>query len=625
LLIPQEDEEQGLAHFLEHMAFKGTTSFDTGALIKTMESIGVQYGQHLNASTSQDQTLYKLTVPLGDGSAAEAQARADLALTVLAEFASGMRISDSDVETERAVIEEERRQKNGASRRLLRKYWKEVFGGAAGATRHATRMPIGLSEVVLGVSPAAIRAFYEKWYRPSLMAVVVVGDLSAVAANDPKAASAWVQATLERAFGPIPGCGHSTSSGAAAPGLPLCPLPLHPAGRAPLCYHEDPELSQSQALIEFFEPFVTENSVAHIERDVARRLLTSLMDQRLGFIARNGDVDDAAEVIAAATATAMATSAEPRSKPSPPFLWAGVSTRPIIQDLLCTGVSATVASGPGALERGVEGLLTACQRAALHGFTAPEVAVAKHKWRLAFDAQRADATNRLSSVVVDGLVEHFNRRGALPCATFHDELDLCLAALERTTAADLNALAAETFSIDGMHVGARAAAESSVVGAPVSNNEAASVGGGERGRFRAVCLTRQTTGKAAAAVAAAGSGADEAADKAEAAARAMVARAIARVQAAELRAWPVKEPPPTALTAEPIATVTPVAPPSALAECGASELVLDNGLVVCVKRTPQFKRGQVAFQGFALGGSSELTEAQEAVRRWVVNYCLVFL
>merc|ERR1719329_186633 len=141
--LVEEEHERGLAHFVEHMAFKGTASFDTGELIKAMEKIGVSYGQHMNAATGQDKTVYKLTVPIGHhqgGAAAppakakedeeavevrtagsehpSARARVALALQVLHEWSSAVRISDADVESERGVIEEERRSKVGAARRL---------------------------------------------------------------------------------------------------------------------------------------------------------------------------------------------------------------------------------------------------------------------------------------------------------------------------------------------------------------------------------------------------------------------------------------------------------------------------------------------------------------------------
>jgi hypothetical protein len=207
----QEEHERGLAHFLEHMAFKGTKSFDTGELIKSMEKIGVHYGQHLNASTGQEQTVYKLTVPVGgssshheeeEGAPTESSEKKDskkkeqegkqqrraakrervvLALTVLQEFASSMRISDADVETERRVIEEERRSKSGASKRLLETYWPKVFGSNS---KHATRFPIGLSEVVTTCKAETLRLFYKKWYRPDLMAVVVVGDFTGLGDED---------------------------------------------------------------------------------------------------------------------------------------------------------------------------------------------------------------------------------------------------------------------------------------------------------------------------------------------------------------------------------------------------------------------------------------------------------
>lgn len=374
----QEEHERGLAHFVEHMAFKGTASYGTGELIKLMESLGIQYGQCLNASTGQDKTTYKLTVPLGgngsDGSAAAAGGRLELALTVLAEFACSIRISDQDVETERAVIEEERRTKAGPAKRLVEAYWLRVFGEDAPdgtPSRHASRFPIGLSSVVQGAPPAAVREFYRKWYHPTLMAVTVAGDLNNLGTDE-------VVASVQRTFGAI--------VLSKAPILPVFPLPQHAEG-ASVCYHADPGLSTTQISIEFFEPLESASTLLHVRVDVTKRLLTTLVDHRLGQIGRGFSYDEA-------TGNA--------GEGGRPFLWAGVSMRPIIKDLLCTGLSASVveSSSPEAvltnLERGVSSLLHFSKRVACRGFNASEVEFAKHKWRTAFKAQLEDAENRTS-------------------------------------------------------------------------------------------------------------------------------------------------------------------------------------------------------------------------------------
>lgn len=165
----QEDEDQlGLAHFVEHMMFNGTERFPKQALIEYFESVGMTFGPDVNAYTSFDETVYFLEFPTDD------QEIISTSFQVVEDWASRATISDEEVEGERGVImEEERLRDQNANGRLN----KQLFPLLLGESRYTDRMPIGDMEIVQDTPPDALRRFYQDWYRPDLMAVIVVGDI----------------------------------------------------------------------------------------------------------------------------------------------------------------------------------------------------------------------------------------------------------------------------------------------------------------------------------------------------------------------------------------------------------------------------------------------------------------
>ncbi len=164
----QEDENQrGLAHFVEHMAFNGTKSFPKNDLVSTLQDLGVDFGAHLNASTSFDETIYKLRLPTDDVKTV------DLGLHILSEWAGEILFDEKEVEAERGVVLSEKRSRDGAQMRMMKGVIQQVFEG----TRYAERLPIGLPKVLKKASTETVRKFYKDWYRPGNMAVYVVGDI----------------------------------------------------------------------------------------------------------------------------------------------------------------------------------------------------------------------------------------------------------------------------------------------------------------------------------------------------------------------------------------------------------------------------------------------------------------
>lgn len=164
--IDEDEDQKGLAHFAEHMAFNGTKNFPKNDLIKYFESIGMEFGPEINAYTSFDETVYMLKVPL------DSALYMEKGLQVLYDWASQITDSDEEIEKERGIILEELRGGRNANFRMQQQ-WLPVF---LHESKYANRLPIGEKDIIENAPPEALRRFRNDWYRPDLMAVVVVGD-----------------------------------------------------------------------------------------------------------------------------------------------------------------------------------------------------------------------------------------------------------------------------------------------------------------------------------------------------------------------------------------------------------------------------------------------------------------
>ena len=165
----QEDEDQrGLAHFLEHMCFNGTAHFPSNSVINYLESLGVKFGENLNAYTSIDRTVYNINnVP------AVRTSSLDSCLLVLRDWSCALTLDPKEIDKERGVIHEEWRLRTSASSRLLERNLEALYP----SSKYGRRMPIGKMEIVDNFKPEALKAYYEKWYRPDNQAIIVVGDI----------------------------------------------------------------------------------------------------------------------------------------------------------------------------------------------------------------------------------------------------------------------------------------------------------------------------------------------------------------------------------------------------------------------------------------------------------------
>ena len=166
--IQEEEEQRGLAHFLEHMCFNGTDHFPGKGLINYLEGIGVKFGADLNAYTSIDETVYNI-----DNVPVNVEGAVDSCLWILRDWADGLTLDPEEIDKERGVIHEEWRGYNSAMMRMQVRMLEDIFPG----NKYGTRLPIGIMEVVDNFPYQALRDYYEKWYRPDLQGIVVVGDI----------------------------------------------------------------------------------------------------------------------------------------------------------------------------------------------------------------------------------------------------------------------------------------------------------------------------------------------------------------------------------------------------------------------------------------------------------------
>lgn len=184
--ILEDDDQQGLAHFTEHMAFNGSKNFKKNDLVSFLQSIGVEFGADLNAYTGFDETVYILPIPL------DKKENLEKGFLVLEDWASTVAFENTEIDKERGVVLEESRLGKGANDRMNKVIFPKLFAGS----KYAERLPIGKEDILKNFKYDVIKRFYKDWYRPELMAVIVVGDL------DPAEAEKMVKSHFEKLKNP---------------------------------------------------------------------------------------------------------------------------------------------------------------------------------------------------------------------------------------------------------------------------------------------------------------------------------------------------------------------------------------------------------------------------------------
>ena len=165
--ILEDADQQGLAHMMEHMNFNGSTHFPKNELVSYLQSIGVQFGADLNAYTGFDETVYILPIPTDDS------LKVDKGFTILEDWAGNATLSVEEIDKERGVVLEESRLGKGANERMRNKYFPLLLNGS----KYSERLPIGKDSILKNFKAESLIRFYKTWYRPNLMAVIVVGDI----------------------------------------------------------------------------------------------------------------------------------------------------------------------------------------------------------------------------------------------------------------------------------------------------------------------------------------------------------------------------------------------------------------------------------------------------------------
>ncbi len=258
--ILEDSSQRGLAHFIEHMGFNGTTHFDKNDLVKYLQSIGVRYGADLNANTSFDETTYILPVP------SDKPELVDRAFEILQDWASGDRFDSTQVVGERGVIMGEWRNGLGASTRELNQEIPILLQGS----RYARRLPIGDTGVIMHAMPAPLRRFYHDWYRPDLMGVIAVGDYPV------DSLIALIRSHFGALRNPVPERPRTEA-----------PIPLIPGTRVAIITDSEETNESVEMLIR--RPTVHHRSEADERRDLINALGNSIVSQRMGELARKPD------------------------------------------------------------------------------------------------------------------------------------------------------------------------------------------------------------------------------------------------------------------------------------------------------------------------------------------------
>ena len=171
--VLEDADQQGLAHMMEHMNFNGSTHFPKNELVSYLQSIGVQFGADLNAYTGFDETVYILPIPSDDPE------KVEKGFTILEDWAGNATLDVEEINKERGVVLEESRLGKGANERMGKKYYPALFNGSA----YSERLPIGKDSILKNFKPESLIRFYKTWYRPDLMAVIVVGDIDPAVAE----------------------------------------------------------------------------------------------------------------------------------------------------------------------------------------------------------------------------------------------------------------------------------------------------------------------------------------------------------------------------------------------------------------------------------------------------------
>ncbi|HDQ45857.1 MAG TPA: insulinase family protein [bacterium] len=384
--VLETDAQQGLAHFVEHMAFKGTTHFEKQEIVHYLESIGMRFGPDINAYTGFDETVYLLEVPT------DSLDYLEKAFLILSDWAHGITFDPDEIDRERGVIIEEWRIGRGAAARMFDKQLPVLFQDS----RYAERLPIGKMEIVERCGPETLREFYDTWYRPDLMAVVAVGDFEVRHIED----------LIQIYFSAIPKPGRPADR-------PDFPVPDHKETRFAIA--TDPEAMRTRVSVYFKKPLPSEQTVGDYRRMLIENLYDAMFNERLIERLREAD---------------------------PPFLYGLAGSGRFVRSKGVYSISAGVDEG-GVL-RGLEAILIEAERVKRHGFTPSEFDRTRRDMLRGMEQAVRERDKTQSGRFASEYVRHFLVDEPISGIDF--EYGLTLRFMPEIRLDEVNALASETVS-----------------------------------------------------------------------------------------------------------------------------------------------------------------------------------
>jgi zinc protease len=319
--ILEDPDQQGLAHFTEHMAFNGTKHFAKQELINYLESIGMKFGPEINAFTSFDETVYMLQLPTDSNHLVEK------GFQILEDWAHYVSFEDEEIDKERGVVIEEWRLGRGADMRMLDKQLPVIFK----SSRYAERLPIGKKEILDTFRYETLRRFYKDWYRPDLMAVIAVGDFDL----------AYIRTLIEKHFASIPPLTNSRNR-------EIYPVPDH--NETLFAIATDPEATNTAVSVYYKKDLLPDKTVGDYRRIMMERLFISMFNSRLYELLNQED---------------------------PPYLYGYSGKGRIVRSKSVFTLTAAVKDG--GIEQGLETLLSESIRVKRFGFTQTELERTKTK------------------------------------------------------------------------------------------------------------------------------------------------------------------------------------------------------------------------------------------------------
>lgn len=379
--ILEEDDQRGLAHFVEHMAFNGTKNFPKQALVQFLESIGMRFGADVNASTGFDETIFMLQIPTDKPEVL------DKSMLILEDWAHNVTFDDTEIDKERGVIEEEWRLGRGASARLQDKQFPLLLKGS----RYAERIPIGTMDVIRNFKHDRLKTFYRDWYRPDLMAVVAVGDFDTAA----------MRTLISKHFGSLP---------AAKSPKPRTVYPVPDQPGTQFAIATDKEMPSTTVEVYSKLPATDQTTVAAFRTSIVNSLFSSMLSARMAELAQ---------------------------KPQAPFLAAGTSRGQLVRSKSATTLSGLMKED--AIDIGLQALFAETARVAQFGFTTTELDRQRQTILRSLERAVAEKDTQESGPLADEFVRNFTEQEPIPGIVY--EQGLYQRFLPEITLGEINALA----------------------------------------------------------------------------------------------------------------------------------------------------------------------------------------